>query len=71
MNSEEVVSSHNSSALSNMGAAANKQLMQHIFSELSTGNSKPFLESLADDVSWTITGSTTWSKTYHGCQWPM
>jgi uncharacterized protein len=51
-----------------MNAAENKQLMQNIFSELSKGNGKPFVESLADDCRWTITGSTKWSKTYQGKQ---
>ncbi len=49
-------------------AGENKQLMQFVFAEMSKGNSKPFYESLADDVRWTITGSTKWSKTYEGKQ---
>jgi len=51
-----------------MGAFENKQLMQHIFTELSVGNSKPFVDSMADDFRWTVTGSTKWSKTYDGKQ---
>lgn len=51
-----------------MGAAENKQLMRHIFSELSKGNSRPFVESMADDFRWTVTGATPWSKTYEGKQ---
>jgi len=51
-----------------MGAAENKQLLQNIFSELSKGDGKPFVESLADDISWTIIGSTKWSGTYRGRQ---
>jgi len=51
-----------------MGAAENKQLMQRIFSELAKGNGKPFVDSLADDFCWTVTGSTKWSKTYLGKQ---
>jgi uncharacterized protein len=51
-----------------MGAAENKQLMQNIFSELSKGNGKPFVENLADDICWTIIGSTKWSRTYRGKQ---
>ncbi len=51
-----------------MGAAENKQLLQNIFSELSKGDGKPFVESLADDISWTIIGSTKWSGTYRGKQ---
>ena len=31
-----------------MGAAENKELLRHIFSELSKGNSKPFVESMAE-----------------------
>jgi len=42
--------------------------MQHIFSELSKGNGQPFVESLADDFCWTVTGTTEWSKTYQGKQ---
>ena len=51
-----------------MSAAENKQLIQHIFSELSNGNPGPFVESLADDVQWTIIGTTDWSKTFDGKQ---
>jgi uncharacterized protein len=49
-----------------MSAAENKQLMQNIFSELSKGNGKPFVEAMADDFCWTVTGSTKWSRTYRG-----
>jgi ketosteroid isomerase-like protein len=51
-----------------MSAAENKQLMQNIFSELSKGNGKPFVESMSDDFCWIITGSTRWSRTYRGKQ---
>jgi ketosteroid isomerase-like protein len=51
-----------------MHSADNKRLMQNIFSELSKGNSRPFVESLADDVRWTVTGTTKWSKTFEGKQ---
>ena len=51
-----------------MSASENKQLLQHIYTELSKGNSSPFLENLAEDVSWTIMGTTRWSKTYEGKQ---
>jgi ketosteroid isomerase-like protein len=52
----------------NVSAAENKQLLQNIFSELSKGNGAPFVESLADDICWTIIGSTKWSGTYRGKQ---
>src|SRR5262245_13302583 len=51
-----------------MEAEENKRLMQHIFFELSKGNGKPFVESLANDFCWTITGTTEWSGTYSGKQ---
>jgi ketosteroid isomerase-like protein len=49
-----------------MGAAENKQLLQSIYSELAKGNSRPFVESMADDFRWTILGTTKWSRTYDG-----
>src|SRR5438046_42605 len=51
-----------------MGAAENKKLMQDIMAELARGNSRPLVESFADDVSWTVMGTTAWSKTYRGKQ---
>jgi uncharacterized protein len=49
-----------------MAATENKKMLQHIFAELSKGNSRPFVESMADDFSWTINGATQWSKKYAG-----
>lgn len=51
-----------------MGTAENKQLVQHAFSEMEKGNSKPFVDSLADGVRWTVIGTTAWSGTYDGKQ---
>ena len=51
-----------------MDTAENKRLMQHVFSETAKGNGRPFLQALAEDVSWTIIGTTKWSKTYIGKQ---
>lgn len=51
-----------------MTSIENKHLMQNIFSELSKGNGKPFVESMADEFCWTITGTTKWSRTYRGKQ---
>jgi len=47
-------------------AAANKQLLQRIFAELERDEPGPFIDVLADDVRWTIVGSTDWSRTYDG-----
>lgn len=51
-----------------MNAAHNKQIVQEVFAELSNGNGKPFVDVMADDFCWTITGTTKWSKTYRGKQ---
>ena len=51
-----------------MSASENKQLLQNIFTELSKGNSRPFVESMADDFRWIVTGNTEWSRTYAGKQ---
>jgi ketosteroid isomerase-like protein len=47
---------------------ANKQLLQHVYAEISKGNVQPLLDSLADDVQWTIIGSTALSGTSCGKQ---
>lgn len=44
----------------------NKQLLESIFTELSTGNSRPMVDALADDVVWNVMGRTRWSGTYRG-----
>ena len=49
-----------------MSTAENKELLERIFSALSVGNSRPFVEAMADDFSWTVTGTTKWSKKYAG-----
>jgi ketosteroid isomerase-like protein len=49
-----------------MTAAENKLLLQEVFAETAKGNGRPFVAALADDVTWTIIGSTPWSKTYRG-----
>lgn len=49
-----------------MNAAENKELMQEVFDALAKGDGRPFVEALADDVSWRIIGSTDWSGTWEG-----
>jgi ketosteroid isomerase-like protein len=49
-----------------MLATENKKIMQRIFAELAKGNSQPFVDSMADDFSWTVTGTTKWSRKYAG-----
>jgi uncharacterized protein len=54
-----------------MSATANKKLIEEIFA--AAGNPDPairdralFIASLADDVTWTVMGQYSWSRTFHG-----
>ena len=49
-----------------MGAAENKKLMQTIFAGAAAGDRALFVDSLADDVTMTVTGQYSWSQTFHG-----
>ena len=51
-----------------MTATDNKQLMQRIFDGLAKGDGRAFIDAMADDFCWTLTGTTAWSKTYRGKQ---
>jgi ketosteroid isomerase-like protein len=51
-----------------MSPAENKQLVQHIFTELANHNSRPLLDSMADDFRFEVIGSTKWSRAYEGKQ---
>lgn len=54
-----------------MNTTENRQIVEQIFLELATGNSRPLIERLADDVRWTVMGHTPWSKVYDGKQHVM
>ena len=43
-----------------------KQVLEHVYREASRGNSQPLLDALADDIQWTIIGSTELSGVYRG-----
>jgi ketosteroid isomerase-like protein len=49
-----------------MSTVENKQLVEYIYTELSSGNVTPLLDSLAEEVQWTIIGTTELSGTYRG-----
>ena len=51
-----------------MSAAENKQIVSKMFAELSKGNSAAFLDALADDVKFTLQGTTKFSGTFNGKQ---
>ena len=49
-----------------MGTAENKKLLQDVFAAMAGGDSRPLIAALAEDVRWTLTGSTPFSRTYEG-----
>jgi ketosteroid isomerase-like protein len=49
-----------------VSAADNKKLMQTIFAGIAAGDRTAFRDALADDVSMTVTGQYSWSRTFHG-----
>jgi ketosteroid isomerase-like protein len=51
-----------------MAAAENKELIRQVFDELSSRNVEAWIASFADDVSWTIKGTTQFSRTFEGKQ---
>jgi ketosteroid isomerase-like protein len=51
-----------------VSAAENKRLLEHVYTEISKGNLQPLMESLAEDVEWTIIGTTELSGTFRGKQ---
>jgi ketosteroid isomerase-like protein len=51
-----------------MSAADNKKQIENMFAELSRGNAEAYLAGLADDVRFTIQGTTRFSGTFNGKQ---
>ena len=49
-----------------MSAPQNKQLIQDVFEQMAGGDGRPFMDALADDVRWTVIGTSPWSRTYEG-----
>lgn len=49
-----------------MTTAENKRLMQQIFAGLARGDSQALVDALAEDVTWQVTGTTKFSRTYSG-----
>jgi len=49
-----------------MSNEQHKNLLSNVFAETARGNGRPFVEALSAEVTWTIAGSTPWSKTYVG-----
>ncbi len=51
-----------------MSAAENKELIRNMIAELGKGNAQAFLGAMADDVRFTVMGTTKYSGTYNGKQ---
>lgn len=51
-----------------MGATENKEIIRNMFAELSKGNVDAYLDNLADDVRFTLIGSTKFSGIFEGKQ---
>ena len=49
-----------------MSTAANKKLMQDIFAGFANRDARLFVDSLADDATWEVTGEYSWSRTFSG-----
>jgi ketosteroid isomerase-like protein len=43
-----------------------KDLLERVYRQASNGNAQPLLDSLAEDITWTIIGSTPLSGVYRG-----
>ncbi len=49
-----------------MTAAENKQLLRTAFDAWATGDIRPLIAAMADDVTWTVSGHNSWSGTFTG-----
>ncbi|MGW3997423.1 nuclear transport factor 2 family protein [Amycolatopsis sp. NPDC004772] len=49
-----------------MTASGNKQLLKTAFDAWATGDIRPLLAAMADDVTWTVGGHTSWSGSFRG-----
>ncbi|MGW5723825.1 nuclear transport factor 2 family protein [Amycolatopsis sp. NPDC003865] len=49
-----------------MSAAENKQLLRTAFDAWATGDIRPLLAAMADDVTWTVSGHNSWSGSFVG-----
>lgn len=49
-----------------MTAAENKQLLKTAFDAWATGDIRPLLDAMADDVVWTVSGHNSWAGSFRG-----
>jgi len=49
-----------------MGAVENKRIVQEMYARLAEGRLRPYLEPMADDLRFTLIGTTKYSGTFTG-----
>ncbi|MEU7785076.1 nuclear transport factor 2 family protein [Amycolatopsis sp. NPDC049159] len=49
-----------------MSAAENKELLRTAFAAWATGDIRPLVAAMADDVTWTVGGHNSWSGSFAG-----
>jgi uncharacterized protein len=49
-----------------MSAAENKKLVQQIYADSANRSGTTFVDNIAEDVSWVVTGQYSWSGAYKG-----
>lgn len=49
-----------------MSAATNKALIQQVYTDAANRSGSTFVDSIADDVRWVVTGQYSWSRTFEG-----
>lgn len=49
-----------------VSATSNEAVVRHLYTEVTNGNPGPLIEHLAQDIEWTIIGSTPLSGVYRG-----
>ena len=49
-----------------MSAAANRKLVQQVFADSANRSGTTFVDNLAEDASWVVTGQYSWSHEFRG-----
>ena len=49
-----------------MSAAENKKLVQQVYADAANRSGTTFVDNLADDASWIVTGQYSWSHQFRG-----
>jgi uncharacterized protein len=65
MNGDEMMNGAESKTIESK-TIENKQIVQQIFDALAEGHTQPLLDHLANDASFIIMGTGSWSRSYHG-----